>query len=186
MATGLGKSVVIATLPELLVLRGGRRPADRRAPRRADRAARRQVSGREPRAPSSASRRPISALRPHVRSSSRPCRRCRGRGSRVLGALRPARLASSSSTRHTTRRRRRIARSSRRSSRDRPDALVFGFTATPNRGDGVRLIDVFHKIVFSMDARGRDRRGLSRPRAQSTASRRRPIWTRSPRASATS
>jgi superfamily II DNA or RNA helicase len=36
---------------------------------------------------------------------------------------------------------------------DRPDALVFGFTATPNRGDGVRLIDVFHKIVFSMDAR---------------------------------
>jgi superfamily II DNA or RNA helicase len=35
----------------------------------------------------------------------------------------------------------------------RPDALVFGFTATPNRGDGVRLIDVFHKIVFSMDAR---------------------------------
>jgi superfamily II DNA or RNA helicase len=35
----------------------------------------------------------------------------------------------------------------------RPDALVFGFTATPNRGDGVRLVDVFHKIVFSMDAR---------------------------------
>ncbi|MBV9102375.1 MAG: DEAD/DEAH box helicase [Candidatus Eremiobacteraeota bacterium] len=35
----------------------------------------------------------------------------------------------------------------------RPDAMVFGFTATPNRGDGVRLIDVFHKIVFSMDAR---------------------------------
>lgn len=35
----------------------------------------------------------------------------------------------------------------------RSDALVFGFTATPNRGDGVRLIDVFHKIVFTMDAR---------------------------------
>jgi superfamily II DNA or RNA helicase len=35
----------------------------------------------------------------------------------------------------------------------RPDALVFGFTATPNRGDGVRLVDVFHKIVFTMDAR---------------------------------
>ncbi len=35
----------------------------------------------------------------------------------------------------------------------RPEALVFGFTATPNRGDGVRLIDVFHKIVYTMDAR---------------------------------
>ena len=31
--------------------------------------------------------------------------------------------------------------------------MVLGFTATPNRGDGVRLIDVFEKIVYSMDAR---------------------------------
>jgi hypothetical protein len=31
--------------------------------------------------------------------------------------------------------------------------MVLGFTATPNRGDGVRLVDVFEKIVYSMDAR---------------------------------
>ena len=35
----------------------------------------------------------------------------------------------------------------------RPEAMVVGFTATPNRGDGVRLVDVFEKIVYSMDAR---------------------------------
>jgi superfamily II DNA or RNA helicase len=35
----------------------------------------------------------------------------------------------------------------------RPEAMVLGFTATPNRGDGVRLVDVFEKIVYSMDAR---------------------------------
>jgi len=35
----------------------------------------------------------------------------------------------------------------------RPEAMVLGFTATPNRGDGVRLADVFEKIVYSMDAR---------------------------------
>jgi superfamily II DNA or RNA helicase len=37
--------------------------------------------------------------------------------------------------------------------RRRPDALVLGFTATPNRGDGERLLDIFHEIVYSMDAR---------------------------------
>ena len=36
---------------------------------------------------------------------------------------------------------------------NRPDAMILGFTATPNRGDGVRLVDVFEKIVYSMDAR---------------------------------
>ncbi len=36
---------------------------------------------------------------------------------------------------------------------NRPEAMVIGFTATPNRGDGVRLVDVFEKIVYSMDAR---------------------------------
>jgi superfamily II DNA or RNA helicase len=36
---------------------------------------------------------------------------------------------------------------------NRPDAMVLGFTATPNRGDGVRLVDIFEKIVYSMDAR---------------------------------
>ncbi len=35
----------------------------------------------------------------------------------------------------------------------RPDATIIGFTATPNRGDGVRLVDVFHEIVYSMEAR---------------------------------
>src|ERR1700730_600981 len=35
----------------------------------------------------------------------------------------------------------------------RPEAMILGFTATPNRGDGVRLIDVFEKIVYSMDTR---------------------------------
>ena len=35
----------------------------------------------------------------------------------------------------------------------RSDAMVLGFTATPNRGDGVRLVDVFEKIVYSMDTR---------------------------------
>jgi superfamily II DNA or RNA helicase len=35
----------------------------------------------------------------------------------------------------------------------RPEAMIMGFTATPNRGDGVRLVDVFEKIVYSMDAR---------------------------------
>jgi len=35
----------------------------------------------------------------------------------------------------------------------RPDAIVLGFTATPNRGDGVRLVDVFYEIVYEMDAR---------------------------------
>ena len=35
----------------------------------------------------------------------------------------------------------------------RPDALVIGFTATPNRGDGARLVDIFPDVVFSMDAR---------------------------------
>lgn len=37
--------------------------------------------------------------------------------------------------------------------RRRTDALVLGFTATPNRGDGERLLDIFHEIVYSMDAR---------------------------------
>jgi superfamily II DNA or RNA helicase len=35
----------------------------------------------------------------------------------------------------------------------RPDALVLGFTATPTRGDGVRLVDLFDEIVYEMDAR---------------------------------
>jgi superfamily II DNA or RNA helicase len=35
----------------------------------------------------------------------------------------------------------------------RPEAMILGFTATPNRGDGVRLVDVFEKIVYTMDAR---------------------------------
>ena len=35
----------------------------------------------------------------------------------------------------------------------RPDALVIGFTATPHRGDGVRLTEIFPDIVYSMDAR---------------------------------
>jgi superfamily II DNA or RNA helicase len=35
----------------------------------------------------------------------------------------------------------------------RPDALVIGFTATPYRGDGARLVDIFPELVFSMDAR---------------------------------
>lgn len=35
----------------------------------------------------------------------------------------------------------------------RSEAMVMGFTATPNRGDGVRLVDVFEKIVYTMDAR---------------------------------
>jgi len=37
----------------------------------------------------------------------------------------------------------------------RPDALVLGFTATPSRGDGALLIDdgIFHQLVYQMDAR---------------------------------
>jgi superfamily II DNA or RNA helicase len=35
----------------------------------------------------------------------------------------------------------------------RPDALVVGFTATPQRGDGARLTEIFPDIVYSMDAR---------------------------------
>ncbi len=35
----------------------------------------------------------------------------------------------------------------------RPDALVIGFTATPTRGDGARLVDIFPDIVYAMDAR---------------------------------
>ncbi|HMD01428.1 MAG TPA: DEAD/DEAH box helicase [Candidatus Baltobacteraceae bacterium] len=35
----------------------------------------------------------------------------------------------------------------------RPDVLVVGFTATPHRGDGVRLTEIFPDIVYSMDAR---------------------------------
>ena len=35
----------------------------------------------------------------------------------------------------------------------RPDALVIGFTATPYRGDGVQLAEIFPDIVYSMDAR---------------------------------
>ncbi len=35
----------------------------------------------------------------------------------------------------------------------RSDAIVLGFTATPNRGDGVGLVDVFQTIVYSMDTR---------------------------------
>jgi len=35
----------------------------------------------------------------------------------------------------------------------RPDAMVLGFTATPNRGDGVRLVDIFHDIVYTVDSR---------------------------------
>jgi superfamily II DNA or RNA helicase len=35
----------------------------------------------------------------------------------------------------------------------RPDAMVIGFTATPQRGDGARLVDIFPDIVYSMDAR---------------------------------
>ncbi|MBC5804268.1 MAG: DEAD/DEAH box helicase, partial [Candidatus Eremiobacteraeota bacterium] len=35
----------------------------------------------------------------------------------------------------------------------RPDALVIGFTATPQRGDGAQLVDIFPDIVYAMDAR---------------------------------
>ncbi len=35
----------------------------------------------------------------------------------------------------------------------RPDALVIGFTATPQRGDGVQLAEIFPDIVYQMDAR---------------------------------
>ncbi len=35
----------------------------------------------------------------------------------------------------------------------RPDALVIGFTATPHRGDGVQLTEIFPDIVYQMDAR---------------------------------
>jgi superfamily II DNA or RNA helicase len=35
----------------------------------------------------------------------------------------------------------------------RPEALVLGFTATPTRGDGVRLVGLFDEIVYAMDAR---------------------------------
>jgi len=35
----------------------------------------------------------------------------------------------------------------------RPDAMVIGFTATPHRGDGQRLTEIFPDIVYSMDAR---------------------------------
>jgi superfamily II DNA or RNA helicase len=39
--------------------------------------------------------------------------------------------------------------------RRRPDALVLGFTATPSRGDGALLIDdgIFHQLVYQKDAR---------------------------------
>ncbi len=35
----------------------------------------------------------------------------------------------------------------------RPDALVMGFTATPQRGDGVELNEIFPDTVYAMDAR---------------------------------
>jgi superfamily II DNA or RNA helicase len=35
----------------------------------------------------------------------------------------------------------------------RPDAVVVGFTATPQRGDGVQLAEIFPDIVYQMDAR---------------------------------
>jgi superfamily II DNA or RNA helicase len=35
----------------------------------------------------------------------------------------------------------------------RPDALVIGFTATPQRGDGALLAEIFPEIVYEMDAR---------------------------------
>ncbi len=35
----------------------------------------------------------------------------------------------------------------------RPDAMIVGFTATPYRGDGVRLTEIFPDIVYTMDAR---------------------------------
>jgi superfamily II DNA or RNA helicase len=35
----------------------------------------------------------------------------------------------------------------------RPDALVIGFTATPHRGDGLQLSEIFPDVVYQMDAR---------------------------------
>ena len=35
----------------------------------------------------------------------------------------------------------------------RPDALIIGFTATPQRGDGLALSEIFPDIVYQMDAR---------------------------------
>ncbi|GAC1499236.1 MAG: hypothetical protein NVS2B8_18170 [Vulcanimicrobiaceae bacterium] len=35
----------------------------------------------------------------------------------------------------------------------RPDAMIVGFTATPHRGDGERLTEIFPDIVYTMDAR---------------------------------
>jgi len=35
----------------------------------------------------------------------------------------------------------------------RPDAMVIGFTATPHRGDGLRLSEIFPDMVYTMDAR---------------------------------
>jgi superfamily II DNA or RNA helicase len=37
--------------------------------------------------------------------------------------------------------------------RKRPDVLVLGFTATPQRGDGVELNEIFPDTVYAMDAR---------------------------------
>jgi superfamily II DNA or RNA helicase len=35
----------------------------------------------------------------------------------------------------------------------RPDAMIVGFTATPHRGDGAQLTEIFPDIVYTMDAR---------------------------------
>ncbi len=35
----------------------------------------------------------------------------------------------------------------------RPDAMIVGFTATPHRGDGERLTEIFPDIVYTMNAR---------------------------------
>jgi len=45
----------------------------------------------------------------------------------------------------------------------RPDMLVIGFTATPYRGDGVRLTEIFPDIVYSKDAREAIREGYLVP-----------------------
>ncbi len=45
----------------------------------------------------------------------------------------------------------------------RPDLLVLGFTATPYRGDGVKLSEIFNDVVYSMDARAAIEAGYLAP-----------------------
>jgi len=152
LATGLGKSVVIATLPDLLELRPGDVTL---VVAHRDELISQLVEKMRAQNPDA-----VVGVEKADASASDDC-------SIIIGTVQT--LTGARLTRFVTKFGRRIAlfvideahhaaAPTYRAIVDkilgkRPDAMILGFTATPQRGDGARLTEIFPDIVYTMDAR---------------------------------